>query len=275
MKRLPERSHPLTPQRLFALPFGMCMIGSLLSCAAVGLASCIAPPPKCADSASEESDSGGSASSGKSSSNGPVEAAVAALELVPAETTDNIVWDGENESRGGNNIALINLDPAGSWFVFNDGTPGGVMTPPTTGDFTTAVINGALHTKGTGFKTWGGGVGMNFVGAAMLTPVDATKYRGITFKASGEGWVHVGLATVITLPEFEICKPPSCYDHYMVDVKLSKEPKVYEFTWKQLRQVGFGSPRGKLDPKTVVGLNFTSKGATTWDFTLDDVGFLE
>ncbi len=235
----------------------------------LGLAGCIAPPPKCPES--EAAESGGASGSAK----GGVEAQVAALELVPVVPSAAIVWDGENESRGGNNIALINIDPAGSWFMFNDGSESGSMTPPSTGDFTTAVKDGVLHTQGSGFKTWGGGVGMNFVGNPMLTPVDASGFKGIRFKASGTGWVHVGLATVITLPEFEICKGQACYDHYMVDVQLSKEPKVYEFTWKQLRQIGFGSPRGKLDPKTVVGLNFTSKGPVAWDFTLDDVGFIE
>jgi hypothetical protein len=243
-----------------------------LSCFAVGfvlgMTGCIAPPPKCPEG-------GGESSSESSSAKSPVEEQVKALGLVPVVPSAAIVWDGENESRGGNNIALVNIDPAGSWFMFNDGSESGTMTPPSTGDFTTAVIDGVLHTKGSGFKTWGGGVGMNFVGNPMLTPVDVSGFKGIRFKASGTGWVHVGLATVITLPEFEICKGQACYDHYMVDVQLSKEPKVYEYTWKQLRQIGFGSPRAKLDPKTVVGLNFTSKGPVAWDFTLDDVGFIE
>lgn len=236
-------------------------------------ASCIAPPAKCADGTTASS--GSSSSTSSSASANSVEAQVAALELVPVEPLAALIWDGENDKRGGNNIALINIDPPGSWFVFNDGTPGGEMTPPSTGDFVTGVQNGMFRTTGKGFKVWGGGVGMNFVGSPMLTPVDASKYRGIKFKAKGEGWIHVGLATVITLPEFEICKTPSCYDHYAVDIHVTNELKEYAFTWDQLKQVGFGSPRAKLDPKTVVGLNFTSKGPTAWDFTLDDISFLE
>jgi hypothetical protein len=255
-----------------------------LSCAfAIGLGlvatGCIAPPCKCecpngkAGKSGSKSGSDG-ASSDSSSGGGSVEEQVAALELVPVVPSAAIVWDGENESRGGNNIALINLDPAGSWFVFNDGTEGGEMAPPSTGDFTTAVVEGAVHTTGKGFKEWGGGIGFNFVGNPMLTPVDASKYKGITFKASGKGWVHVGLATVITLPEFNICSA-KCYDHYMTDIQLTGTMKTYEFTWDRLKQIGWGAPIAPLDTKTIVGLNFTSKGPTSWDFTLDDVGFLE
>jgi hypothetical protein len=265
----PQQSNPSS--NTLASPLGLFLFGCFALGFALGLTACIAPPPKCAESGAES----GSGSSSTGATKGSVEDQVSALGLVPVVPTQAVVWDGENESRGGNNIALINIDPAGSWFTFNDGSPDGTMTPPSTGDFVTAVNDGYLHTKGSGFKEWGGGVGMNFVGAPMLTPVDVSKYKGISFKASGKGWVHVGLATVITLPEFEICKGQSCYDHYAVDIQLTDKPKKCEFTWKELRQVGFGAPRAKLDPKTVVGLNFTSKGPTAWDFTLDDVGFIE
>jgi hypothetical protein len=241
----------------------------------VALAGCIAPPAKCADGESSGSESSSSSSSSSGGGNASVDAKIKELGLVPVVPNAPIVWNGQNEETGGNNIALINLDPAGSWFVFNDGSPSGEMSPTSTGDFTTAVKDGAVRTKGKGFSVWGGGIGMNFVGSPMLTPVDASGFKGIRFKVSGEGWVHVGLATVITLPEFNICQGTGCYDHYMTDIKLTKEPKVIELKWSDLRQIGFGTVKAKLDPKTVVGLNFTSKGAVPWDFTLDDVGFIE
>jgi hypothetical protein len=55
---------------------------------------------------------------------------------------------------------------------------------------------------------------------------------------------------------------------------LSKEPKTYEFKWSDLKQTGWGD-KVKFDPKSVVGLNWTSKDAVAWDFTIDDVAFLE
>jgi len=177
-------------------------------------------------------------------------------------------------SDGKSNMVL-NVDPPGSWFVLNDRTVKGKMVPESTGDFSTALTSaGAIHTSGKGFTDWGGGIGFNFVGADSLTPLDASAYSGISFKISGSAPLHVGLATKATMPEFGDCT--KCYDHYAVDITdLSSTPKVYTFKWSQLRAGGWGAPKAPLDPHTLVGLNFTSKGATAWDFTLDDIQFVQ
>ncbi len=233
----------------------------------LALSACIAPPAKCACEA-EASDAPASANATDSESSGEASAAVAALEVEAVEPTGALLWDGASISL------LDSVDPPGSWFVFNDGSPKGSMVPASTGEFESALVNGAIHTKGSGFGEWGGGIGMNFVGAQMLQPVNAKRYKGISFKASGSGTVHVGLATVATMPEFGVCT--TCYDHYAVDISdLSSTPKTYTFTWSQLKQAGWGAPKASLDPGTLVGLNFTSKGPTAWDFTVDDVSFLE
>jgi hypothetical protein len=174
----------------------------------------------------------------------------------------------------GKSAAILNVDPPGSWFVLNDRTAKGTMTPATTGDFGTAITSGgAIHTTGKGFTDWGGGIGFNFVGADSLTPLDASGFSGISFKASGSHPLHIGLATKATMPEFGDCT--KCYDHYAADIgDLSSTPKVYTFKWSQLRAGGWGAPKAALDPHTLVGLNFTSKGATPWDFTLDDITFI-
>jgi hypothetical protein len=173
----------------------------------------------------------------------------------------------------GTSATILNVQPPGSWFVLNDRTAKGVMTPATTGDFASAIVNGAIHTEGKGFTDWGGGIGFNFVGADTLTPLDASAYSGISFKASGSSPVHFGLATVATMPEFGECT--KCYDHFAADLSdLSSTPKVYSFKWSQLRSGGWGAPHAALDPKTLVGVNFTSKGAAPWNFTLDDIAFI-
>jgi hypothetical protein len=168
----------------------------------------------------------------------------------------------------------MNIDPPGSWFVLNDRTAKGTMTPASTGEFASALVNGAVHTEGKAFTDWGGGIGFNFVGADSLTPLDASAYTGISFKASGSGAVHIGLATEATMPEFGLCT--KCYDHFAADISdLSSTPKVYTFKWSQLRSGGWGSPHASLDPHTLVGFNFTSKGPTPWNFTLDDITFTQ
>jgi hypothetical protein len=181
--------------------------------------------------------------------------------------TAAMIWDGGGISN------LPNIEPPGSWFVYSDTTPTGVKKPPSVEEFTTAVENGAIHTTGKGYTKWGGGIGTNLVGAALLTPVDATKYKGIRFKASGTTKMKFLVATVETMPEFGRCK--KCYDHFMVTISdLSKEMKPYAFKWDELKQTGWGD-RAKLDPKRVVALNFTSKDAVPWDFTIDEIAFLE
>ena len=182
--------------------------------------------------------------------------------------TGTLIWAGDGISNIGEG-----LSPPGSWFVYSDKSAGGVKMPPSVEEFTKALENGALHTTGKGYTEWGGGVGTNLIGAPMLTPVDASKYRGIKFKASGKGAMKFLVGSVATMPEFGRCK--KCYDHHMKLVKdLSDEPKVYEITWAELKQTGWGD-KAKFDVKTIVALNFTSKDAVPWDFTLDDVAFLE
>ena len=184
----------------------------------------------------------------------------------PVVPTAAMIWDGGGISN------LDSIEPPGSWFVYSD-TTNGVKKPPSVEEFATAIENGAIHTTGKGYTEWGGGIGTNLVGSPLLTPVDTSKYEGFRFKASGSTKMKFLVATVATMPEFGRCK--KCYDHFTVTITdLSSEPKVYEFKWDQLKQTGWGD-KAKLDPKQVVALNFTSKDATAWDFTIDDVAFLE
>lgn len=182
--------------------------------------------------------------------------------------TGSLIWDGASISNIGES-----LSPPGSWFVYSDKSAKGEKMPPSVEEFMKAVEGGVLHTTGKGYTEWGGGVGTNLIGAPMLTPVDATKFKGIKFKASGKTPMKVLIGTVATMPEFGRCK--KCYDHYRKVIKdLSDEPKVYEITWDQLKQTGWGD-KVKFDVKTIVALNFTSLDAVPWDFTIDDVAFLE
>jgi hypothetical protein len=185
----------------------------------------------------------------------------------PVVPTGTLIWDGGGISN------LPSVEPPGSWFVYSDKTPTGVKTPPSVEEFTSAIENGAIHATGKGYTEWGGGIGTNLVGAALLTPVDASKFNGFSFKASGTTPMKFLVATVDTMPEFGRCK--KCYDHFMVVItNLSKEMKTYKFDWSELKQTGWGD-RVKLDTKAIVGLNWTSKDATAWDFTIDDVAFFE
>jgi hypothetical protein len=238
-----------------ANPAGLALVLAAVS-------NCIAPQAQCptgtpATATPSTASGGASASSASKGSSAP--AAV--------KPTGLLLSDGASDKIQG-------VDPPGSWFVFNDRTAKGVMTPATTGEFgATAIVNGAVHTQGKGFSDWGGGIGFNFVGAETVTPLDASAYSGLTFKAWGSTPVHVALATVATMPDFGECT--KCYDHFAVDITdLTSTPKTYAFKWSQLRSAGWGAPKASLDTHTLIGLNFTSKGATAWDFSVKDISFL-
>jgi len=221
------------------------------------VAGCLLPPAPVVQSARASTPTASDAAPAKNVGDVPA----------PSKPTGALISDGTVPT-------VMNLHPGGGWFVFNDHTPGGTMTPPSTGEFALAMKGGVIRTTGKGFTDWGGGIGFNFQGAEALTPIDASDFTGITFKASGSTPMHVGLATKATMPEFNQCK--KCYDHFAVDiVDLTSTPKVYTFTWAQLKPAGWGSPKPVFDPKTVVGLNFTSKGAMAWDFTIDDLKFTQ
>jgi hypothetical protein len=203
---------------------------------------------------------------------------IQAQSVVPQATVEKNAGDvpAANKPTGvlisdGTVATVMNLEPGGGWFIFHDPTTSGVMTPATSGDFQSAMKSGAIHTTGRGFIDWGGGIGFNFQGAGALTPIDASDYTGITFRAWGNSPMHVGLATKATMPEFNICK--KCYDHFAVDIYLNDKPTVYTFKWSDLRPAGWGAPKPTFDATAVVGLNFTSKGAVAWDFTIDDLKF--
>ncbi len=222
--------------------------------------SCIGPqgakcPCECKEGAANTAESGD-----------PATGAAAAADVPPAiKPTGALIYDGTS------NMLSNNIEPPGSWFSMNDGSPKGSMVPASTGDIP-GLATGSLRSHGAGYGEWGGGIGFNFVGHQMITPADATAFKGIKFKASGKGVVHVGLATVATMPEFAVCS--KCYDHFAADINLTSELKEYAYKWEDLRQGGWGT-KAKLDPATLIGFNFTSKGPTSWDFTIDEIAFIE
>jgi hypothetical protein len=236
--------------------------GSLVLAASSLAVGCIGPLGACPDTAAAATASSSSPSDAK-----PAAAREAVPVPDPVVPSGPKIWDGAGISN------LPTIEPPGSWFVYSDKTPAGVKKPASVEEFVGAIENGAIHTTGKGYTEWGGGIGTNLCGAPQLTPVDATKYKGLKFKASGSTPLKFLVATVDTMPEFGRCK--KCYDHFMVYVtNLTKEMKTYEFRWSDLKQLGWGD-KAKLDTKAIVGLNWTSKDAVPWDFAIDDVAFLE
>ena len=103
-----------------------------------------------------------------------------------------------DDFEDGDGAIIMSGGRQGFWYTFNDGTAGGSQTPPST-----AVVPdsggacesaNALHTTGSGFATWGAGIGvdLNNLGGAMgvKMPWDASAYTGIVIAARGSGMVR-------------------------------------------------------------------------------------
>src|SRR5262249_25593922 len=82
----------------------------------------------------------------------------------------------------------------GVWYTFNDMTVGGVQVPPAGANFIPDLIPGggqngstrAAHTTGSGFTTWGAGMGFDLNNNGMTKlPYNAGAFTGISFWGKG------------------------------------------------------------------------------------------
>lgn len=175
---------------------------------------------------------------------------------------DGDSWIVEHEGRGG------------QWYTFSDGT--GTMTPD--GAFVPATpgreSNYAGRLSGTGFTTWGAGIGFDLANGGTKLTYDASQYVGVTFWARAESPVTIRLNVldVSTDQDGGICT--SCYDSHGVEVELTTSWVEYTIPWSQLQQNGWGSPQGELDPSQLFALQFQAGPGISFDFSLDDIAFI-
>ncbi len=173
--------------------------------------------------------------------------------------------------------------PSGAWSVFSDASAGSMQDPASSAMLTAAALEAprdastmALHTSGSGFTSWGAGLGVSFLGGGVV--VDASTYQGVKFWAKGTGSIRVALTTPGTSTGFCICDDAAggCGDHFGTNVTLTDAWKEYSFTWDKLAQEGWAF-RTTLDNKALIGMNFVAGGEKpiAYDLWLDDVAFIE
>jgi hypothetical protein len=167
---------------------------------------------------------------------------------------------------------------SGHWYLFNDQTLGGVETPY---PFTTTALdvpNAALasstqaaHAMGTGFTSWGCGMGFSISSTSTAGKLNASAYTGVTF------WTHVGAgaATHITVSTFDTRAETGCVkcnDQPVTSFDATTSWQKIRLPFNQFRQLGFGDPQfGVYDPKGFGGLQFYVPGNNKLDLWIDDV----
>jgi hypothetical protein len=165
---------------------------------------------------------------------------------------------------------------SGRWRTYSDGTA--TVTPAVNAPIVPEA--GALHVNGTGFTSWGVGASVDLDDASgRRTPVDLSKYRGLSFRARGVGSVEVELVLPATTGTQEIggtCAGTSCFGHYSARLTLSAD-----YTEQTLQFTAFQQPDWALtaerDLTQVLAINFLSRvnGApANIDLWLDEVSLL-
>ena len=182
----------------------------------------------------------------------------------------------------------------GTWFTYDDGTPGGIAPPPmsdpalsidTIAGWNGTASNLAAHMTGNGMAVYGGmGFDLNAYNN-VATTYDATAYRGVVFwgRIGGEAGtysVKFAIPDVNTSVAGGICttdgSTSGCGDYFSKSVPLTPIWHQFVIYYSQLRQTGFGVPKGLsgLDAAHVYSCEYQVAPGAPFDVWIDDVYFI-
>lgn len=194
-----------------------------------------------------------------------------------------------DDMEGGTGSILPKAGRLGAWYTYNDATAGAKQTPgvpfepsalaPTRGESAFAA-----HMAGSGFTTWGAGMGFNFndpgdgKGGTAKLAYDASAYAGIAFWAkAGAGSttsLRVNISDKDTDPAGAVCPAAKCSDHFGKNLNITTDWALYTLKFADLTQLGWGQAVPKFDPAAVYAVQFQVAKGTTFDIRIDDVALL-
>jgi hypothetical protein len=201
-----------------------------------------------------------------------------------ADATDPCLLIDDMED--GDAVVLVRCGRRGNWFTFNDATSGASQTPAPTAVCLPTLIPGggrgtslyAMRTYGSGFTTWGAGIGFNFINSGPS--YDVSSWHGVTF------WAHVATGTTTSVrfdfPDVDtdarggVCSTtsPGCGDHFGVAIALTTTWTLYTIRFTDLAQEGWGHVASAFNPAKVYGMQLQTSASATFDIWIDDVSFL-
>lgn len=183
---------------------------------------------------------------------------------------------------GGPTIAIDDLEDGdtqilardgrqGSWFAFDDGSAG-TRSEPSIAPGGAAGSSSAICIGGEGFTTWGGGIALDLNRPAATRAVyDASRYTGISFWARGSSSFRAMVVDNYSDPAAALCS--GCYDHFQAPFTPTEDWQRYTFSWKQLKQQGFGDVLPNVCASNVLALQFQWPPNAAFELCLDDVAF--
>jgi hypothetical protein len=167
----------------------------------------------------------------------------------------------------------------GNWYPYGDGT-GAVNMAITTLPGTRGPASAfGLHTDGSGFTSWGSGVGADLKnsGGAQATkePYDASAYAGVTFWARAE----TAAAVTLVLPNKDTDAAGDtcvvCDHHYLRALTLTTTWQRYTVLFSELSLEPGGDPvPTAFAADGVVSVQFRFNPGSVYDVWIDDVAFV-
>jgi hypothetical protein len=218
---------------------------------------------------------------------GSAAADCAALPLTT--TADDIISTFED----GTGSVMQVAGRGGGFYMFNDMT--GTQTPapgalPDAKPVTRCESKFALCMSGSGFTTWGAGLGTDFApttaaagGTATKMTYDASKYTGVSFwakSASAAVSVRVSFKDKNTAPEGGQCDAmaatgaTACNDDWGKGLNLTTDWRPYTITFAELRQAGWGKASSAFDIKNVYSIQLQVNKGIDFDLCIDDIAFV-
>ncbi len=213
-----------------------------------------------------------------------------ALKCVPDAAYDPT--DVIDTFEDGNNNLPTNEGRKGTWYQFHDsaGTNQAFGVEPIPGTRGAASQN-ALHTSGSGYVSWGAGIGVDLnTNGSMKNPYDASAYVGVTFWARTATTAPSGKAIKVLFPDgnsvydvaggLTACQDiptvgatnNNCEKHLGVPISLTTAWQKYTVHFADV--VSDGGYTTTLATAQMVSIQFLTATSATFDFWIDDLVFI-
>jgi hypothetical protein len=175
----------------------------------------------------------------------------------------------------------------GAWYTYNDESEGAAQNPEAMTNFL-PIADGApssplykAHTDGTGFATWGFGMGIDLNnegddmgGVGMRAVWDGSAHTGIAFRARGTVAMRLKVLVEAVVPTATggTCTD-MCEDSHGKIIPLGDEWTQYVVPFDELFQEGWGFGEVELDPATLMSIQFQVAANTDGEVEIDELGF--